>query len=247
LLEQELVRGEQQMSRNPKILSLALGAVLAMGVMAASAAQAEKPAQLTAEAGTVGIEGTQTSPFTLVRLARKITCEKFEFIGPAANGATTIEGVVPTFANCKDEVLEKPATVKVNICTFTFHLIAKELEDTWTMEWDLACPTSPTSITIYNNAAHTEVLCKFHLPAQAGKVTTDVTNIAAGTKVNGIATPKDFLIAHIKIGAIKSIRTEGSPLVCGAEVNEAATLTLEAHLWGTSAAEEKTGITMSTK
>jgi hypothetical protein len=237
------------MTCNPKTLGLALAAVLASGAIAASAAQAEKPAQLTAEAGTVKIDGNQTKPGTLVRLARKFTCEKFEVIAAAANGATTIEGVVPVFAVCKDEVVEKPVTINMNGCTFTFHLTAdaKSPEDTWTMVWDLACPAGPALFTIYNNAGHTEVLCKYHFPAQTGKVTTDLTNIAAGTKVNGITTPRDFLIAHVNIGAIKSIRTEGSAVLCGAEVNETMTWSVEMHLWGTNAAKEITGITISTK
>jgi hypothetical protein len=237
------------MIRNLKAMALALAAVCAMGAIAASAAQAEKPAQLTAEMGTVKIDGTQIAPGTFVRLARKVTCEHVSTTGPGVNGITTIEEVAPTFTNCKDEVLDKPATVNMNGCTFKFHLTAdaKSPEDTWTAISDLICAPGPASLTIYNNAGHTEVLCKFTFAEQLNKVTTELTNIPAGTKVNGKATPKDFIIADINVGAIKSKRTEGSAVVCGAEENETATLTLEAHLWGTNAAQEITGITVSTK
>jgi hypothetical protein len=237
------------MIRNPKAIAAALILALVAAAMGASAAQAEKPAQLTAEAGTVKIDGKQVAPGTFVRLARKLTCEITSLEGPAANGATTLEGVFPTLASCEDEVLKKPATFNTNGCTLTFHLTAdaKEPEDTWTAITDLACAPGPAILTIYNNAAHTEVLCKYNLPAQTGKQVIDLTNIAAGTKVNGVTTPKDFLIAHFNLGAIKVIRVEGSALVCGAEVNETTTYTGEWHLWGTNAASGITGITVSTK
>jgi hypothetical protein len=238
-----------KVARNVNIRLLVLAVVLATGVVAAPAARAESPAQLTAEAGTVKVAGKQISPGTFVRLARKVTCEKLEGSGPATNGATTLEGTTAVSANCKDEVLEKPVTAQTNGCTLTIHLTAhaQSPEDRWTSTVDLVCSIGPATLTIYNNAAHTEVLCKYTFATQAGKTTTTLTNVAAGTKVNGVTTPKDFVIAHATISAIKSTRVEGSALVCGAESNETATLTGEGHLWGMNAAEEKTGITISTK
>jgi hypothetical protein len=242
-------RGEQQMTRNLKTLALTLATVLSAGAIIASTAQAEKPAQLTAEAGTVKVDGRQITPITLVRLARKIKCEVFEFNGPASNGASTIENVTPIFAKCEDEVLVKPVTVSMNGCTFTFHFTADMQfpEDTWTLTSDLVCPSGPLKIVIYNNPGHTEVLCAYTGAAQAGKKTIDLTNANADVKVNGITTSKNFLVGHVNVGAIKLTKTEGSVLVCGAEANETATLTGEVHLWGTDSNGAVTGITVSTK
>lgn len=233
------------MTLNLRALGLSLLAVLAMSAMTASAATADKPAKLTAEAGTVMVDWMQTDPWFFERVGHPLTCKTVSLSGEGSNGVTTLSNTTSTFGQCESPFHKKPATVSMNECTFTFHLTAEPGHD-WTAIMDIGCPEKKEiSITIYSDAQHTVPICIYHIPPQTGKTQVDLTNEPAGSEVNGVKTPKDFIIADFFVQGIKSQKTGGF-LSCGPNDDGNALLAGSAELIGTNSEKKQTGITVST-
>jgi hypothetical protein len=229
---------------NSKALGLALLAIFAMSATASSAAKAEQPAQLTAEAGFVTGTGQQIGESVYLRSGRPLTCQVTESQEAASNGDTTFSAGTPTVEGCVFGPPEFPATVRTNGCAFLFHLTADFLEagHTWTATSDFVCPEGKKGeILVYSNVSESTLVCAYEFKTQTGLGTVDLTNEPAGGE-----TPKDWIRAHIDISGIVSKRIFGSSLLCGGVEDATGTLTGEAELSGTDADGNASGITIST-
>lgn len=235
------------MTRSLKALGLTLAAALAMGATAASVAQAESPAQLTAESSPVLVTGKQIGGMVYARQNRSFQCAKGESQEFAKNGDTTFSAGTPTIKECTWSGGAGPVTVQTNGCAFLFHLTANMVEGQhrWTATSDFVCPPGKKGeILVYTSETkHTEgvPICVWEYTTQEGLQTVELTNEpAAGS------TPKDWLRAHVEIGGIVSKRIFGSALLCGSEIDSNGTLKGEVELKGENEAGEPVGITVST-
>ena len=106
------------MIRNLKVLGLALVAVLALGAMAASAAYAEEPAELTTE-GTV-LSGSQSGTHKFIANGNEVTCKTATFTGTTKNGDRE-PTVKPTYNECHIIIgFTFNATVTNQGCSYKF-------------------------------------------------------------------------------------------------------------------------------
>lgn len=178
------------MSRNLKILGLALVAVLATSAIAAAAgAQAVTPEfHLTAGSGTGTAKGSSNdNVFTVeggnVKCTEKASVPgaQFEVTGQPLTSTTAV--VVPIYKNCKAFGVE--ATVAMEGCTYLFHLV--EGSSPPTAKVDVVCPTGK-SITV----SAPSLPCTITIGAQTGLEHVTFTN-SGGTE------PTD-ITANIAIG-----------------------------------------------
>lgn len=224
---------------NSKVMGLILAAILSMGGLSASAAEAEVDAQLTTT-GTK-IDGTQLPGAVFSRLGRTFTCKTGTTNGAATNGATTLT-LTPSFSECESPSIKGPATVKMNGCNFVFHLTA-DASDTFTAVRDLSCPAGVKAEILFysNHTNHTAgtTLCQFTFGSQAGLTTIDLTNEPAAEG------KPDYVLAHLNVTGISST-SHKNPLVCGAHENATGSLTGTMELRGTNAGGELVGATVST-
>lgn len=95
-----------------KILSLVLGAMLAMGATGASAAE------FHAAATPVEFTGTQTTNHVFKFKAGTVTCKKAAFAGTLAVTTATSLKLSPSYAECTFNGVN--ATVDVNGCTYAY-------------------------------------------------------------------------------------------------------------------------------
>ena len=233
-----------------KIITLTLVAAFAMSAIAVSAAQAEFPAQLTAEAGTVSIHSEQEfgTNVVLTRGTRTVNCNVRTSTGSATNGAAEVT-LTPTYSGCEALGIG-PATITTNGCGFRVTFAADEA-DTFTGIVDLVCTDlfkpKQIEIHVYTSAAnHTanKPACTYDFTeaANQGLNSIDFTNEPA---VGG--TPKDWILAHLNLTNIISNSTIGSVLLCGPVNDNAGTLKGTEKIKGKNVANAITGITVSTK
>ena len=231
-------------------LTLTLVAVFAMSVIAAAAAQAEFPAQLTAEPGTTSIHTEQEGNVILTRGPRTVKCNVVTSTGPATNGATEVT-LTPVYAGCEAPGLG-PATVTTNGCqyqvTFTADIVSGK--HTWTGIVHLVCPgvTKQIEIHVYTSAAnHTanSPVCTYDFTSAANQnlKTIDFTQEAPVLP----NTPKNWILAHLNVAGITSNSTIGSVLTCGPVNDATGTLKGTEKIKGKSVCGEITGIVPSTK
>jgi hypothetical protein len=237
-------RREKDMTRNLKALGLALLAVLALGTMAASTAQAiVGNAQLTIEGGSGFVHGKDETPMQYTRDGRIKTCATGHYKSNTVTSGATSLTITPEYSNCSAAGL--PATVTMNGCNYELTFTA-DPGHTFTAITHIKCPVGKVIEThVYSSHAnHTAgvSLCTYHVGPQTNKTEISLTNNAAG----GI-TPKDWITADITIGGLVSTRTSGSELLCGKELDTAGTLHASVELKGTSHIGEARHITMSTK
>ncbi len=117
------------MTRNAKILGLALVAMLAMGAAMASAASAAEQPRLTVESYPATLSGEQTTgasnEFTLEG-GRTLKCETVKYTGTyteaEAKGEPWSITVLPEYLTCTATILGNltPATFTMNGCTLTY-------------------------------------------------------------------------------------------------------------------------------
>lgn len=231
------------MSRNLNVIGFAVIAAFAMSAAAASVAQAEEPAQLTAESTPAVVSGKQLGAWVLARATRNITCGVIKSQEEATSGSSTFSAGTPTVENCTTN-LGGPATVRTNGCAFLFHLTASK-EDVWTAISDFICPPGKKGeILLYvNHTAHTEEkpVCVYEFLTQEGLGSVQLTNEPASAE-----TPKDWLRADIQLQGIASKRVFGSILICGPENSSNGSISGEAELKGANVIGEPVGITIST-
>jgi len=206
------------MARNLKVLGLAILAALTVGVVISSSGSADDSESFTAGSYPATLHSaTGTHTFTFAG-GRKFEC------------ATTISGELT-------EASEKVKLIpKYTECTTLIAGIKKSSTTTVSCEMGLdhynilffftrtKCEKGYTHhVTVYNDAKHTEVLCKYEIFANEGeKVTHENLGGTSGIKVTW------------EIGGIKYKRISGSALLCG-EAESTATYT------GTSVVTAKNG------
>ena len=104
------------MSRNLKILGLALVAMLTMGIAAASASAAP---EFHAETTPTELAGTQEGTNTFVTDSGTIHCATATFSGSQSVATTAAQEVTPTFSTCRSTgFIEATVTVHTNGCKF---------------------------------------------------------------------------------------------------------------------------------
>jgi hypothetical protein len=205
-----------------------------------------KPVAST-ESSPATIDGKGSTVQVFKRSGRTIECEGSTFTGTVANGAQTVT-LTPTYTGCVSSGL--PATIKMNSCTYVFHLEVTgvvEEADQFAALTDLDCPEGKeVEVDVYSNHTnHTAgtALCRFTLGETGNQslATVKLTNKAAGG-----ATSKDWVEAHVDIEGVDSKRTVGTLLVCGATEDTAGTLEGSAELKGTTSGGSANGITVDT-
>jgi hypothetical protein len=197
------------MTRNLKALGLALVAVFAMSAMAASAAQAEGVSELTPQENKhVIITGEQIGKHVFITAAgQELTCETAKFDG-TINGNSTTLTVEPTYSNCHTTFPKLPATVTMNGCDYLFHGQLTNPANTFKASVDIVCPSpggveSTIEVHIYNDTAHTELLCTLTIKGQTGKTTNTLSNVAG--------TPDDVKL----VSAVTNVETTSHQALCG--------------------------------
>ena len=200
------------MTRKLKILGIALGAVLALNAVAASTASAEN-GRFTAAVGSEvlsQIHGEQigTDTFTISGLP-SLTCTTAKETGFLEEGGVHKKGsestwatFTPEYAGCHIVFLgiTKSITVTVNNCIIRFQVLIP-----FGISFTIECKIE---IHIYNNPAHTELLCTYDVEKQT--VNNQIT------PTNQAGTPDDIL-AHINATVNVTNTTTGG--LCGSTTN----------------------------
>jgi hypothetical protein len=242
------------MIRKLKALGPTLVGILAMGAMAAPAANAQlENGELTAEESPVTLDGTQEGTNVMTRNGRTISCSTTTFHAVADTGDTTID-ITPTYAGCVSNI-NSPATTTMNGCIYRLHLNKSTTDHgggnvtaTYTAQTQLVCPPNQ-KVQLHVYSSHTNHtnnvnLCTYEIGPQTVDGTIDLTNEPASA--GPPATPKDWIRAHINVAGIDSTRTTGGALICGVESDTEGELHGTAILKGTNLAGGDNSITIST-
>jgi hypothetical protein len=159
------------MTRNLKVLGLALVAVFAFAAISASGASAETKIQAAWTATpdeTVNITGFQVEGQYKFQLGGTGTTEcDVDFDGHTP-GKTTSLAMTPTYSKCQTTVfgISRPTTVTHNGCylTLTVHTFDDAIG---AGQIHLLCPEGKKiEIHVFNDAAHTEVRCTYTFEPQ---------------------------------------------------------------------------------
>jgi hypothetical protein len=133
----------------------------------------------------------------------------------------------------------------MNGCDYLLHLEAVEDEGAYkyTAPTDLKCPAGKeVEIEVYSSHAnHTAgtVLCRYNL-GETGNQGRELVQLT-----NQLPQPKVWIEADVSMAKIKSKRTSGAMLFCGAEIDEAGTLTGTYDIRGTTdSGEGENGISV---
>jgi hypothetical protein len=188
------------MTRNLKVLGLALMAVCAMGALMASAASAQTQGKLTSD-GPVFLLGTDTvgGVNELVYPGLPATkCPGSHYKASAvgnqavgiANGATQFT-VVPNYTACKVGIF--PATVVMTSCDYVFSLglTTGGVAHTYGLGASVVCGVAGDTIhlEVYSDEAHTKKICSVTFGAQTPTSELHATYNTATkkTRVHGVA------------------------------------------------------------
>ncbi len=209
------------MTRNIKILGLALVAMLAVGTVMASGASALKP-HLTVESYPATLTGEQTGAHNVFTLegGRKTTCESVKYSGTYTETQAKGESgsvVTPEYINCTTTILGNPtkSTVTLNGCryNFTANTFVSETEATGTEEL-VECPEGKKAeshvwLTSAKHLANEAALCTYAIGSQTvtGTFTYKITGTAETPHTYGVSTSK---------ATISVSRTGGTITNCGA-------------------------------
>lgn len=215
------------MTRNLKALALAVGAVLSMSAVLASAAQAETgvltapqyPAIVTGEQGPAGAVTFDIGPGPI----KTVSCATSDLDGTLF-GPTDPVTLKPTYVNCTSMPGFMPTTITTNGCDYTVGVsrpgTTGQPMTTGKLGAAIDCPAGQTiEIHIYENAfmhAANISLCTYDVLPQPA--------VPAGIYHNTAGMPPDVL-ATVKAG-FTTRNTIGPAAVCGANANEHLPVTL---------------------
>jgi hypothetical protein len=212
------------MTRNVKVLGLAVVAVLALSAVVASAAQAH---MFRAASYPAFIHGDQDGGTHIFEIAggRKFTCEEVTFTGTVASTAAAAEGVTvtPDYKKChaKFPLFEQklPVTVTMNGCDFLFTTPeTKTPPDEYTGKVHLKCPENKKiEIHVYENAtkhAEDKSLCTFSVGAK-----DNLGSITYHNKTNTPTSVNDVTLTGL-VTNIPYTRTSGTLANCGGATGE---------------------------
>lgn len=235
------------MSRNLKLMGLALVVSLALGALVVSAASAKPRLTPVPETYPMTIHANQKSPHKLIlpggrtlRCTTTLWTGEFKNKAEAENGELTVD---PAFGGCTAEILGNvdPATVTMNSCDYVFTFDQEATGSIKTEGWEvtgslhLKClvPSDKVEIHVYaNNADHAagKSLCTFTLRPQ--------TLSSVDYKLSGPAPSRVDFKTTIK--SVSVTRSSGTLANCGAP-EQTAELTGEAEAEGFNAAAEAVG------
>jgi hypothetical protein len=193
------------MSRNLKVLGLALVAVFAMSAVAsASAGAATFHSEIASPAKTF-FNGEQVTENVFTVNGRTVKCTKAVFSGEEVAPSETLS-VTPEYSGCTAFGLA--STVAMNGCKYKFHNVTGT--GPFTSPVDIVCPEG-AHITI--TAAST---CTVTVAGQTGLSSVSYTN-------KGTGTGRDVEVGANISGIASNV--SGSVLVCGTNGPESATYT----------------------
>jgi hypothetical protein len=218
------------MTRNLKVLALAVGAVLSMSAVLAAAAQAETGV-LTAPQYPAIVTGEQAAGMVTFDIGpapaiRTVSCATSDLNGTLV-GPTDPVTLKPAYANCTSMPGFLPATITTNGCDYTVGVsrpgTTGQPAGTGKLGAAIDCPAGQTiEIHIYENAfmhAANVSLCTYDVLPQPG--------VPAGIYHNTPGPPKDVLATFQ--ASFTTRNTIGPAAACGANVNEHLPVTLTGH------------------
>lgn len=177
------------MNWNCKVLLGVLIGVLALGAMAASAAQAA-PA-FWAEAEQALVKGTHIGPVAMTDEG-SITCEEGSYTGSLEGESSTLK-LAPTYSKCKSQGWA--VTYFWNECGYLLHLKEKTGVSNYKGNFDFSCPAGKViEAKAYSNEAHTNVICTLTIAPQSGLLSVTYTDFeeAGQEKVEMVFKVEEF-------------------------------------------------------
>jgi hypothetical protein len=221
------------MSRNLKVLGLALVAVFALNAVLASGASAANRLTAPEAAYPLTLSGEQkvaaVNEFALPG-GRKFKCNKVTFSGTQtrAEATNTTTGwsamVTPTFSECTAEILGNidPITMTTNGCTFTLTISTISSATTAKGEVHLECPPGKTiEMHIWENSTkHLEnaaSLCTYSIGPQT------IRGVHYEMSSGGSPNSHTYLTLNTRkeeFGKVAVTRNSGTLTNCGAASQE---------------------------
>lgn len=220
------------MTRNLKVLGLALVAAFAMSAVVASAASAQI-GKITSD-GPVTLKGTETGGVganSFTAFGATVECPGSTYTGhkvittphtliPSGSTEATI---TPKYVNCVTG--GNPATIDMNGCDYVFRDATTVSAGTWGVTVDIVCPVGQV-IKITGGA------CTVEVPAQTGKTGFHLSNTPAN------ASTKD------DIDLTLTISTLTAHTCLGLKTNSAVQH-IDVTIKGFNSLGEETGVTIS--
>lgn len=211
-------QSKSRMVHSLRVLGASALAVLALGAVAASAAQAEGkfiagkyPASLTGT-GT----GTHTYTFGGVRQA---SCNSSEFVGELTAASEAVQ-VEPGYSLCYSNFATQPVTLFAAGCKYGWSVTKLTSPTTATGTGSMICPgANQYRINTYENAkkySEGVTLCEYGIPSQEGAATIGYEDLGSGSTASvGLSINLSGLTANV---------FKGAKLGCGAKAGETTTV-----------------------
>ncbi len=174
------------MSRNLKVLGLALVAVLALTALVGSTAQANENGKFTAATYPSTSSGIDTGTHEFTAAGGSVKCSHGTFSGTSSEASTT-QTITPVYEECTAFGFVG-ATVTMNGCDYMFHLTGTGAGGSYNGNVDIVCPTGK-EITVDAGP------CTIHIPGQNGLGAVTFTNATSG----GISD----IVNHANVSGIK--------------------------------------------
>jgi hypothetical protein len=234
------------MTHNLKALGLALVAVLALGAMAASAAQANKQGILTTEnGGSVTLDGVEDAAnyFLDTESNQKWECPGSTFVGHRAEvtphelipNKSTQATITPNYVNCSSATHK--TTVTMNECDLVFKIGQTTTETThspYALTENVVCPVGKFIDTEVYFAETNEnlLICTYKIGPQEVKGFDIANEVEGSTTLDTLTATGEGKIISERSGA------------CGAktiQLDQIMNLTFK----GTSSVGAKNGVTVT--
>ena len=249
------------MTRNLKVLGLALAAVLALGALAASAASAQ--GKLTSD-GPVTLTGTETEPTVANKNALvnailgRVECPHSTFTGHKLTttphallpSGSTIATVTPHYATkCTSQVPiigARPATVTMNGCDFEIEVGATTAANTYKTITDLVCPPHKViELHIYKagSVGHpaADTICTYTFGDESPATGAAVNQNLTGAHLTNTPASDDVDLS----GSITNIHDTHEGTLCGNGTSFNNTLNIDVTINGHNSAGGATGVTVT--
>ena len=211
-------RIKSRASRNLKALGLSLAAVLALGVVGASAAQAE--GKFIAGKYPASLIGSSTSAqtITIAGGVRKVSCGTASFTGELTAAAESVQ-IFPTYLMCSGSLPSEPVTLSPNGCSNTWTVTKLESATTAIGTEAINCPAGQEyQIDFYASAkeqSEHKPICTYGLPAQAGLGIVEYTDVGSGSTASLNITRN---VTGVKVNVLKGLK-----IACGAAAGTSTT------------------------
>jgi hypothetical protein len=236
------------MTHIPKLSSLVLAAMFALGVVAAPGASAET-ARFTTQVGTpetANVHGAQINVDVLsLGGSNKMTCSTATLSGKALTaGSESMEVTLePTYETCHTIVsilgafVTRTMTITMNGCAYKFKATKKTEEVPYSADLTIECPAEKQiELHVYDTTAHNDV-------GTATLCTYDVSSQTIGNAIQLTNTEAEDIRAHseAEVAVTNTIRNS----ICGEAASLTATYLGEDTLTATNEAGQSVGLTVS--